>query len=186
MMYIWKRKHLTVVALLLFVAVAGFVSRPFSGRVEDSSPATAEYSAEAERAEEERLGATELVNAPAGESDYFAKARMDREEGRSRAVETLNTVLQNEGSDEEARAAASAEVSQIAKNSDMEVVVENLIKAKGFSDAVVYIGEDSINVVVKTEGLEPSEVSVIQDVVMGETGCAADKIKITEVSGGEG
>ena len=182
-MYIWKKKYVTIGALLLLVAVAGYVARPMSGQVEDTAPAAAEYSAEAERAEEEALGATELVSAAAGGSDYFAKARMDREEGRSRAVETLNTVLQNEGSDEAARTSAQEQVSQIAKNSDMEVVVENLIKAKGFSDAVVYIGDDSINVVVKTDGLEPSEVSVIQNIVMEETGCAADMIKIVEVTG---
>ena len=182
MMYIWKKKYVTLAALLLLVAVAGYVARPMSGRVRDAAPASSEMSAEAER-EEEVLGATELVSAGVGESDYFAKARMDREEGHSRAVETLNTLMQNEGSDEAARASAESQVSQIAKNSDMEIMLENLIKAKGFSDAVVYIGEESIHVVVRTDGLTPQEVSVIQEIVMSETGCAADKIKIVEVSG---
>ena len=150
-MFIWKKKHVTIVALALLVIIAGYINWTHVGEVHDASPATAEYDELAERKEEELLGGTELVNAPAETDDYFLKARLEREEGHSRSIETLNEIIQNEGTDEGSRTAAVAQVSAIAQNSDTEVKVENLIKAKGYEDAVVYISDTSIQVVVKND-----------------------------------
>ena len=179
MLFIWKRKHVTLVAIALFAVLVGYINWQYAGKV--SAP-DAEYNEVAQRQEEEMLGSTELVNAKVGEDDYFRKARMDREEGHSKAIETLNTVIQNDASDEESRATAAAQVAAIAQNSDTEIKVENLIKAKGYEDAVVYISDDSVSVVVKSSGLEASDISLIQGIVMQETGAVAEQIKIVEIN----
>ena len=62
--------------------------------------------------------------------------------------------------------------------------MESLIKAKGYAEAVVFIGEDSVNVIVQPPqaGFEASDASKIKDIVVTETGAAADKIKIVEAA----
>jgi len=76
---------------------------------------------------------------------------------------------------------AQEELIAIAKNIDKEGAIENLIKAKGFKDALVFINEGNVNVVVKTDGLIQTQAAQIQDIVISQTGVSADKIKIVPV-----
>ena len=60
------------------------------------------------------------------------------------------------------------------------MIVENLIKAKGFEDAIIFFSDDFINVVVKTNGLQPKDIAQITDIVTKNAGVTADKITIIE------
>ena len=64
-----------------------------------------------------------------------------------------------------------------------EAEIETLIKAKGFDECVVFLGEDSATVAVPApeEGLSSSAVSRITDIILSETGLNAEQIKIIEV-----
>ena len=63
-----------------------------------------------------------------------------------------------------------------------ELILEGLIKAKGFSDAVVTIGSNYYNVIVKDNGdLGSNEVAQILSVVQAETGTKATNVKIIPV-----
>ena len=58
------------------------------------------------------------------------------------------------------------------------MAIENLIKAKGFQDAVVLIDNDTANVIVQADKLSEQEVAQIQDIVTRQTGISIDNIKI--------
>ena len=61
--------------------------------------------------------------------------------------------------------------------------MEDLIKAKGFEQCVVYLGEDSVNVVVQTEGLDAAQAAQIKSVILSQDqDVKAEQISITEVS----
>jgi stage III sporulation protein AH len=64
---------------------------------------------------------------------------------------------------------------------DKEMIIENLIKAKGFKDTVAFVNDDKVNIVVQSDGLIPSQVAQIQDIVVSQTGVAVEKIKIIEL-----
>lgn len=68
-----------------------------------------------------------------------------------------------------------------AENTEREGNIENLLKAKGFSDVIVYITDDTVSVTVKTEGLTTADTAKIYDIVVSETGISAEKIKIIEI-----
>jgi stage III sporulation protein AH len=63
---------------------------------------------------------------------------------------------------------------------EKELILENLIKGKGFEDAVIFFGDDSVNVIVKTQGLDDKQVAQICDIVSKGTGLSLDKITIIE------
>ena len=63
---------------------------------------------------------------------------------------------------------------------EIETIVEEMIKAKGFEECVAIISGDNINVIVKSEGLLTSEVAQITDIVRNETGFGAENIRIVE------
>ena len=55
--------------------------------------------------------------------------------------------------------------------------LEGLLKAKGYEECVAYIADGQCNVVVSGD-LQDSDMLVVQEVVMEQTGLSAEKIKI--------
>jgi len=150
-------------------------------------------------ASEKELGQAQLVNADpstssvadsseemtpsstASSSDSFTQARLTRQKARDQAVELLEKVTSDVSSSEDAKKEAVTQAAQIAQNIQQENNAENLIKAKGFSDCVVYLQNGTCNVVVSKGDKEMSEaVMLIKDIVVGQTGVTYDKIKIIE------
>ncbi|MDD6189757.1 MAG: SpoIIIAH-like family protein [Clostridiales bacterium] len=116
-------------------------------------------------------------------SEYFAEARLTRQQARDSAIGILKEATELENATQEAIDSAMEEISVMAGYSLDEVEIETLIKAKGFDDCVVFLGDDSATVAVSapTEGLSSSAVSRITDIILSETGISAEQIKIIEV-----
>lgn len=163
-----------VIALLLCVAVYlnwSYVGAPDELLVaEQADPDSAETGAEASGTAE-------------GE-DYFASSRLSREQARDEAVSTLKELSESEQADQTAKDEAAAQISALAEDSVAEANIESMIRAKGYEDAVVMIGDESVNVVVAPPegGLQATDVTVIKDIVVSETGVTAGQIKIVEAS----
>lgn len=162
-----------VIALLLCVAVYlnwSYVGAPDELLVaEQTDPDSAETGAEA---------------SGTAESDYFASSRLSREQARDEAVSTLKELSESEQADQTAKDEAAAQISALAEDSVAEANIESMIRAKGYEDAVVMIGDESVNVVVAPPegGLQATDVTVIKDIVVSETGVTAGQIKIVEAS----
>ena len=124
------------------------------------------------------------ADAPASgtETDYFASSRLTREQARDEAVSTLKELTESDTADQTAKDEAAAQISAMAEDSVVEANIESLIRAKGYEDAVVMIGDDSVNVVVAPPegGLQATDVTVIKDLVVAEAGVTAGQIKIVE------
>lgn len=120
--------------------------------------------------------------APAEGEDYFATSRLTREQARDEAVSTLRELSESDQADQAAKDEAAAQISALADDSVAEANIESLIRAKGYADAVVMIGDSSVNVVVAPPdgGLQATDVTVIKDIVVSETGMTAGQIKIVE------
>lgn len=162
-----------VIALLLCVAVYlnwSYVGAPDELLVaEQTDPDSAETGADA---------------SGTAESDYFASSRLSREQARDEAVSTLKELSESEQADQTAKDEAAAQISALAEDSVAEANIESMIRAKGYEDAVVMIGDESVNVVVAPPegGLQATDVTVIKDIVVSETGMTAGQIKIVEAS----
>ena len=87
-----------------------------------------------------------------------------------------------EVTDPETRETAQQGVLALAQNTETETSIENLIRAKGFEDAVCYINNGSANVVVKAESIDSSDAAAISEIVTEQSGIPAEKIKIVELN----
>lgn len=126
-------------------------------------------------------GESAVQTGAAPADDYFANARADRKKTREEAAELIAETLRDAKLDDAAKAAAVNQAAALAKRMEQEDAAESLLKAKGFADAVVRIGDEDVNVVVKSDGLLSSQTMQIQDVVASQTGAALSKIKIVPV-----
>ena len=114
--------------------------------------------------------------------DYFAVFRQDREETREKELAYLQEIIETAGTDEETLAAAQDSRLFLIEAMEMEMTVENLLRAKGFSDAAVTVHDDSVTVVVDAEALTDGEVAKILDIACDETGQEARNVKIMSLN----
>ena len=134
-------------------------------------------------------GEAQLVSADGGTQggsadDYFAQARIDRTTSRDKAVETLRTIISGGDTSPEEQQAASEAAAEMTSLIEKESKVENLIKAAGFTDCVVYLDGENANIVVKTdEGLIQTEAAQIKDILLSEVSVEAENIRIFDVDG---
>ncbi len=177
-----KKRQILIVALSLVVVIAAYLNWAYTGDVPDSVTVTGD-------AETKTYGEATLVDentsedaepASAMNGEYFTTARINRDKSRSDSLDILREIAEGEAPEEEKKTAYN-KMTAAASATEKEGNIENLIKAKGFSDVLVYIADNTASVTVKTEGLSAADSAKIYDIVVSETGFPSDKIKIIEI-----
>ena len=117
-------------------------------------------------------------------SSYFDSARLNRQQARDSALSLLQEAAADADAGEEAVAQANEAIQAMAAYTIAEANIENLVTAKGYTDCVAFLSEDSISVVVSNNGtaLTETDTAKISEIVQEETGLSASQIKIIEAS----
>lgn len=113
---------------------------------------------------------------------FFVEAKMSRQKARDEAVETLATMLQDSALDADQKAQLALRATDLSESIETEGKIENLIKAKGFTDVMVYYDTERADVIVKTSGLLANEAAQIKDIILKETHLGAENISIVEIN----
>ena len=109
-------------------------------------------------------------------------AKLQKEQTRAQNKETLLEIINNANiSDTQKQEAVNSMIS-MTDIAEKETAAEILLEAKGFSDAIVSIDGDSVDVVVNTTELTEAQRAQIEDIVIRKTGVSADAIIISTVN----
>jgi len=199
-MKLWKR-NAVVAAIVLFVCVAVYLNWSYQqegtadvgktlGQAElvgakVSDPLLSTSPAPSGSASPVASGTPTPSEAPASSTGYFASARLNRQQARDSALDTLRDTAESETADEAERTQAGEAIETLASATVSEAQIENLVIAKGYADCVAFISEGGVSVVVsQTEnGLQDADVAKITEIVTGETGVPASQVKIIEAQG---
>lgn len=131
-------------------------------------------------ASEENPGEAVMVSNTLG-SDYFASAKLSREQTRAKNKETLMNIVNNDKIASADKKAAVKEVAAITRNSERESAAELMLEAKGFENAMVSISNGNADVIVDSKNLTDKEIAQIEDIVKRKTGIESANIVITPV-----
>ncbi len=112
--------------------------------------------------------------------DFFAASQIERQRARDEAIEVLQNVVDDATSLEAAKEQALADIAAIAATIETEANIESLIKAKGFEECVAVISGDKANIVVKSEGLKPNQLSQILEIVYLQADILPANVTISE------
>ena len=170
-----RKNHIILACLTLILGIAIYLSYAFTQTGNDLA-ATDVLNSDSGT----NYGDAEFVNADESD-DYFAQARLDKISKRDEVVQTLQTMLSGGDITDEEKAVLTQDAVNVSKLIESEGIVENLVKAQGFDDCVVYLDGTSANIVVKSEGLVPSEAAQIKDILLSQVSVSAENIKIFEV-----
>lgn len=122
--------------------------------------------------------------APASASnsdEYFAQAKLDREETQDKIAEMTQEILKSVEENDTVKSEAVAKAAQLATILEQQTNVESLIKAKGFENCLVFIQNGECSIVVKDSTLTDEDTLIIKDIATGQTGVSIDKIKISSM-----
>ena len=114
---------------------------------------------------------------------YFEETRLSRKKTRDEALDVLQKSLKNAKMSDAEKTQATEKLTKIIQNMTAETDVENLVKAKGFTDCVAFINEDKISVAVQPSkgSLSQQNVAQIRDIVLSKTAVSTENIVIIEV-----
>ena len=114
-------------------------------------------------------------------SSYFQTYRADRESTRDQEMLYYDAIISSESSSDEAVKNAEEGKLNLIDQMEKELVVEGLIKAKGFEDCVVTISDSNINAIVKATKLTSNEVAQIVSIIQSQLSASIENIKIIPV-----
>lgn len=124
--------------------------------------------------EESKSVATE-----AKEDDYFDKSRLEREKMYSQMLETYQKLLESTSISQEQKVISEQEITKINQTKNAIMIAENLLSTKGFEDAVIFVNDMSVSIVVKANTLTEQQIAQIQNIVSRELNVELSNIHIS-------
>ena len=166
----WLNKRVLTAAGLCLLLAAAVATNILVNRSRD----------DAKESPSRETSAVTQVSAQTKQSDanFFAAYREERDSVRTQELAYLDAIV-SQGADTETLSDAQKQKLELVNAMETELTVENLVRAKGFSDVIVSIHQDSINVVVGADKLNDEQVAQILDIVLRETGKNAENVKIS-------
>jgi len=115
---------------------------------------------------------------PSENRAFFVEYRLQRERVRAKEAEMLNQIIENEKVSAEGKIQAEQQLLALIALMEKELLVENMVKAKGYSEAVFFYRERLANVVVNAEELSEREVVQLAEMVSGLTGVKMEEVTV--------
>lgn len=123
----------------------------------------------------------EAVFTSADVTTVLSEAKLLKEQTRAKNKETLLDIINSEGLTDSQKQSAVDSMVQMTEYAEMEAAAEILLEAKGFSDVVVSISADGVDVVVNATELTDAQRAQIEDIVTRKTNMPAENVVISTV-----
>lgn len=159
-----------------------FTDTEASEEVADASQETSAEGMSEEEAESANPGEAVLTSTGAETVNFAAEAKLSREQVRSKNKESLLEIINNKELEEASRQSAIEQMVKMTDTAEKEEAAEMLLEAKGFSNVVVSITDDSADVVLDMgKDATDAKRAQVEDIVKRKTGVSAQNIIITPV-----
>lgn len=160
-----------------------------SNETEETNENTTSTEANTEKAETASTSETNTQNTETADTqstnadvtDYYANSKLERDKMYAEMITNYENILNNTNASEAQKSIATQEIQKVNNTKNAIMICENLILTKGFNNCVIFINEESVNVVVNVnDGLTTDKVAKVQNVISRELGTQIENIHITE------
>ncbi len=143
-----------------------------------SVSAQAETSELTETPDGENVGEAVLTSS-ASAGAFSASAKLNREQVRSRNEASLLEIINNTEISEDMKADAINSINALTARAEKELSAEMLLEAKGFTNSVVSITDDTVDVIIGAAEITDAQRAQIEDIVTRKTDASVSDIVIT-------
>ena len=112
----------------------------------------------------------------------LSDAKLLKEQTRAKNKEMLMEIINNANLSDEQKQEAVNSMITMTDIAEKETAAEILLEAKGFTDVVVSISDEGVDVVVNTAELTDANRAQIEDIVKRKTGVEGENIVISPVA----
>lgn len=197
---IFKKNQIIVTVLAILIVIAGYLkytdanfndkNKEVTNEIYESTYGTDDILSNGEIAsldenetgeavEETTLQPGEAVMTSSKLTDFIIQARIDREQIRSKNKETLLKVINDETVSEKEKTSAVEAMVEITKSSELENTIETLLEAKCFSNVIVTLSDNQVDVIIDEQEITDQKRAQIEETIKRKTDISADKIVIT-------
>lgn len=185
-----KRNQIIITALVIMIAVAGYINyisniNPAKeSKVVNSDEVLDIYSMDDDQMDSSLLepGTSIMTSGDVNKAAVIAEVKINREQLRATNKEALYQIIDNTNLDDITKQDAVNQVIKMTDISEKELAAELLLEAKGYGDCIVTIVDDNVDVVINTSELTDTQRVQIEDIVKRKTNVSADKIVITPIN----
>ncbi|MDD4503496.1 MAG: SpoIIIAH-like family protein [Clostridiaceae bacterium] len=194
-----KKKNIIICSMIILLFVVGYAYNSFTSekladakldldaqvmKADETASADQVDDMSVEKAGGEQTGEAAVIEDNSYEAietagaSFFSEYRIERNKNRSKEVEMWQDIINSEKAEDNFKNMAQQELVKIVALTDKEMIIENLIVARGFNDALVFLTDDSATVIVEAKELTPSNIAQIQDIIVRKTKLEPKNIKI--------
>ncbi|MGI5822351.1 MAG: SpoIIIAH-like family protein [Dethiobacteria bacterium] len=112
--------------------------------------------------------------------EFFMEYRLERERIRSQETEMLNEMINNPQVGSEARLEAEQQLLQLVNLMEKELLAENLLKAQGYKDALLFSCRKGTIVMVETEKLEAEDFLRVTETVAATIEIPREEVQVIQ------
>ena len=125
-------------------------------------------------------GAENVPTSSYESASFLTSYRASKRETRETMLSYYDSIIKT-STDAEQIVETNALIKTLAAKMERETVLEGMIMAAGYEDAVVTDSDGSYTVMVKTNGLNADDVAKILSILVKETGASATNVRVTSV-----
>ncbi|MDE6904451.1 MAG: SpoIIIAH-like family protein [Lachnospiraceae bacterium] len=152
------------------------------GTVENAAAGEAvDAGADAQAAGEENPGEAVLTSSTISNVDFAAEMKLNREQVRAKNKETLLGIVNSANLTDEQKQSAVDQMITLTDIAEREAAAEMLLEAKGFTDVVVSITDNAVDVVLNMGDVTDAKRAQIEDIVKRKTNISGENIIITPI-----
>lgn len=111
--------------------------------------------------------------------DYFATSKLERNIMYSQMIDRYQKILDSTSADTDQKAIATQEIDKLNNLQNSIMIAENLLTTKGFSDSIIFVNGESINIIIGKSELTPNEIAQIQNIISRELNASVENIHIS-------
>lgn len=117
-------------------------------------------------------------------ANYFTQYRSERITTRNEELLQLDEIIATSAENSKERSDALSMKIELTEMTEKEMMLESLLKAYGFEDAVVVMGIDSgnVNVIAKSQDLSADDAVIIYTIVSEEIAVTPENVNIISIS----
>lgn len=120
--------------------------------------------------ENNKTSITETIsgNITSSGKDYFIESKLSRDTMYSQMIESYRKIIENANINETQKSISMQEITKINNTQNAIMIAENLIKNKGFENCIIFVNDESVNVIIESNNLTTEQIAQIQNIITRE------------------
>lgn len=179
-----QRKHVVLASLVLALGAAVYINWQMSAspdNMKSKELGKATYVNSNISATVDEANNTLVTSLTKEQQNYFSNARLNRDKTADEVKNIALEALALSESDEDTKELALAQLAELEETLMNQVTVENTLIAKGFSDCVCSVSDNSVTVIVPEGEMTDNSSLIIKDAVSDVCDITFDSISVITI-----